>query len=97
MIHTYNSSSKKINLSNSKSFNYGVQENYKFYDDNDKINYINNNPLINKNKISNNIYQEKKNILINDNSNTFDENYFVKLNVKLNINADPFTESNKII
>lgn len=51
---------------------------------------------MNKNYIfNNNLFEESNDFYLNNvNNNSAHDDYFVKMNIKLNINAQPYTESN---
>ena len=89
-----NNNNNRGNSQGSKSFNFN-QDNIRNFMDNGHSSSSFNYEGISKNYIfNNNLFEESNDLYVNNinNSTHTNDDYFVKMNIKLNINAQPYTE-----
>ena len=89
-----NNSNNKGNWNGTKLFNFNQENIRNSIDAGNSSNTFNSDAVSKKYIFENNLLEQTNDKSINHMNNPTRDDYFVKMNLKLNINAQPYTESN---
>jgi hypothetical protein len=92
--YALNNTNNKVNSNGTKPFNFNQENIRNSIDAGNSSNTLNYDAGNKKYIFENNLLEQTNDKYINRMNNPTRDDYFVKMNLKLNINAQPYTESN---